>query len=269
MTYNKFFFDHIYKAGGTTLERIFQKILGHEKVTPGLVEKAKNAIKNYRHYAMITGHFWFMPNEKMDFDRYYLTMLPMLRHPIDRILSHYFFAKYDVSARGSNLAVELAKTMPLDEYVFNDHPQISEIIENFQTRHYLQMEWNGSDQLTADNQLKFAKKTLLLHYNLVGVFHQLPEFVDILCYECGWPPVEEIPRVNVTSKRQKLSEVDPKIIRRLEELNQLDIALYEYATQLFNEKKRQILHECIERRHQEICNSPTPLPSLQDNPRCV
>ncbi len=40
MIYNKFLFDHIYKAGGTTLERVFQKILGHENVTFGLVDRA-------------------------------------------------------------------------------------------------------------------------------------------------------------------------------------------------------------------------------------
>ncbi|HRX60750.1 MAG TPA: Wzt carbohydrate-binding domain-containing protein [Candidatus Competibacter sp.] len=256
MIYNKFLFDHIYKAGGTTLERVFQKILGHENVTFGLVDRAQNAIKQYHNYAMITGHFWFAPNEKLDTNRYYLTML---RHPVDRILSHYFFAKNDVSARGGNLAIELAKTMSLDEYVFSNQSQISEIIENFQTHHYLQIEWNGSDQLTDDTQLELAKKALL-HYKLAGVFHQLTEFIDVLCYECRWPVVREIPRVNITSKRPKLSEIDKKIIRRLEELNQLDIALYEYATRMFNEKKRQILHECIEQRNQEIYNLPTLLP---------
>ena len=207
MIYNKFLFDHIYKAGGTTLERVFQKILGHENVTFGLVDRAQNAIKQYHNYAMITGHFWFAPNEKLDTNRYYLTML---RHPVDRILSHYFFARNDVSAWGGNLAIELAKTMSLDEYVFSNQSQISEIIGNFQTHHYLQIEWNGSDQLTDDIQLELAKKALL-HYKLAGVFHQLTEFIDVLCYECRWPVVREIPRVNITSKRPKLRTY-PKIL---------------------------------------------------------
>ncbi len=125
--------------------------------------------------------------------------------------------------------------------------------------------WDGFKKITEHERLNLAKKALSL-YDLIGVYHQLDDFVDILCYLVGWPAfVNKIPHVKVTSKRPKISEVDPKIIRRLEELNQLDLALYDYATQLFNEKKRQVLHECIERRHREIYNSPTP-PSAQDAP---
>jgi hypothetical protein len=139
------------------------------------------------------------------------------------------------------------------------------IISNFQVNHFIQR--MHSDTLIDGEQLLESAKKALNQYHLVGVYHQFTDFVDILCYECGWLPVKEIPRINTTRNRQKVSEVDPKIIRRLEELNQLDLALYDYATQLFNEKKRQILHECIERRHQEL-NAPSIYlaPSPQHSP---
>ena len=248
----KIFFDHIYKCGGTSIIKILKtQFSDSEILLLDFKGAASVAMKLHTDYRIIAGHFWFLPKEELPVDHFSITLL---RNPIDRIISHYFYIKnnaYSSSAPGFSAI----KTNDFHDYIFSQDPSILSIIKNYQTCHYLQLEWNGTDQLDEVKQLELAKKALL-NYNLVGVFHQFSEFVDILCYECGWPPAKEIPRENVTSKRPKLSEVDPKIIQRLEELNQLDLALYDYATQLFNEKKRQVLHECIERRHQEL-NAPS------------
>jgi hypothetical protein len=251
----KYFFDHIQKCGGSALEEIFKMILGKENVTEKLQIDAKNAMELYSNASdMICGHFWFHPKYKFRPDCYYLTIL---RSPIDRAVSSYFYSKHDLPTLGSIKYVQLAKNYNPEEFFFVMRLKLMKGFPNIMTKHFLQATWDGIAELTEHNQLDLAKKSLD-HYDLVGVYHQFTDFVDILCYECGWLPVKEIPRINTTRNRQKVSEVDPKIIRRLEELNQLDLALYDYATQLFNEKKRQVLHECIERRHQEL-NALTPL----------
>lgn len=154
--------------------------------------------------------------------------------------------------------------MKIEDYVECTDIDIMEHLNNYQTNHFSKFEWDSLTTITDTDKLNFAKKALS-HYDLVGVYHQFDDFINVLCYQAGWPPIKNIPHDKVTSRRPKLSEIDPKIIHRLEELNQLDLALYDYATQLFNKKKRQVLHECIERRHREIYSSPSPPPS-QDTP---
>jgi hypothetical protein len=256
----KVIFDHIPKTGGTSIHSILESLVGRNKITEQIksigYHKAKQLLSNFN---CVSGHIWFQPRENLKQGVFHFTVL---RNPIDRIISGFFFQKHDLKLPQNPIVIK--SQTDLENYIILDDLIVLEQINNFQTHHFLQLEWDGSNKLTDIEKFNFAKNALY-RYDLVGVYNQLTDFVDLLCYECGWPPVKEIPYVNVTSKRPKISEVDPKIIRRLEELNQLDIALYDYATQLFNEKKRQVLHECIERRHREIYNSPMP-PRLQDNP---
>ena len=249
---NKYFFDHIPKTGGTALNTIFQEILGSDNVSPLLLFKRLGiSLQDYGKYQLVQGHFTLFPGERLDKSRFSITLL---RNPIDRCLSHYFFNHYDVPVAPGKQSdsVRQTKFLPIEKYIESTEDSITAHIKNYQTHHFSQFAWDGFTKVTESQQLNFAKESLNL-YDLVGVYHQFDDFLDVLCYLAGWPPfIKRIPHVKVTSNRPRISEIDPKIIRRLEELNQLDLALYDYATKLFNEKKRQVLHECIERRHQEL-----------------
>ncbi|WP_040590498.1 Wzt carbohydrate-binding domain-containing protein [Methylobacter marinus] len=264
----KFFFDHIYKAGGSSIERAFLEWLGEAQMSPGLVEPATDALMRYADKILVTGHFSFSPNQWFDPERYALTML---RHPVDRIVSHYYFAKRDVGLRGGDVSVELAKSLSFEEYVHNDVPEIRNHLENFQVRHYFPLVWDGSKDLSQDEQFELAKQALH-RYDLVGVFEEFEDFLIVLAIEAGWLPLEQIPRVNVTSKRPRLVDVDSNILRHLEELNQLDIALYEHALGLFQSKRSEVLMRCgvtlSDRTFNEIAHTRNELPHYSPSP-CV
>jgi len=263
----KALFDHIPKTGGMTIHKILEDFVGND-LSPILNSSFKEGFQLLNQYKIVSGHFYFYPDDLKKNFLDDLFLFTLLRDPLDRIISHFFYSKEDTANTG-NFVIEAAKTYSLYEYVFSENINIRNNISNVQVNHFYPSIWNGSNDLSENEKLDLAKKSFD-YYDLVGVYHQFDDFLTVLCYECGWPPVREIPRINVTSKRPKISEIDPKIIQRLEELNQLDLALYEYATQLFNQKKRQTLHECIEQRYQELNACSTYLaPSKPQTPPSV
>jgi hypothetical protein len=236
----KFFFDHIYKAGGSSVENAFLQWLDPADVTPVLTETATSALQNHADKRLITGHFHLLPGQWLDHDRYALTML---RHPVDRIISHYYFAKADVGPRGGDVDVELTRQFSFEEYVHSDAPEVRIHLDNHQVTHFFPLVWDGLTDLSPSERLELAKQGLR-HYDLVGVFEEFEDFLTILAIDAGWRPLERIPRVNVTRKRPRLADVDGSVVKHLEDLNQLDIALYEYARRLFQSKRRQVLRRC-------------------------
>ncbi len=239
----KFLFDHIYKAAGSSLDQVLVDRFGQQNVTFGLIEPLNRALARNADKIVVTGHFSFVPGQRLDPTRYSLTVL---RHPVDRLLSHYYFSRNQVPKRGGNPTVELAKRLTLDEYIACDVPEVAALLRNDQTMHFLPMKWDGSSSLSGEEKLT-AAKAALGEYDLVGAFEEFDEFVHVLCCDVGWPPISEVPRVNVTQGRAAVEAIDTKSRARLEELNVLDIALYEHALRSFRAKRQQTLRQCASR----------------------
>jgi hypothetical protein len=260
----KFFFDHIAKAGGSSIHNAFLQWLDPADVTPVLMEIATSALERFADKRLVTGHFHLLPGQWPNHERYALTML---RHPVDRIISFYHFAKSDVGARGGDICAELTRQLSFKEYVYSEAPEVRLILDNYQVTHFFPLLWDGSTVLSPNEQLELAKQALR-QYDLVGVFEEFEDFLTILAIDAGWRPLERMPRVNVTSKRPRLADVDRSVVERLEELNQLDIALYEYARRLFQSKRRQVLRRCAtalaagQTRYEAVPARSEPLPDL-------
>ena len=233
----KFLFDHIYKAAGSSVGQLFIDRMGVANVTPGLVEPLGNALARYADRALVTGHFSLRPGERLPRDRYTLTLL---RDPVDRLVSHYYFARNHVEVRGANPASDAAKRLSLEDYVVCDVPEVRALMSNDQTLHFMPMKWDGTRTLSADEQLA-AAKAALDEYDLVGTFDEFDDFVEVLCCDAGWPPVAEIPRANATRGRLRVDEIPRSVRARLEALNALDLELCAHARALFRSKRRATL----------------------------
>lgn len=239
----KLLFDHIYKAAGSSVERVLVDHFGQDNVTFGLIEPLSLALTRHAGNTVITGHFSFLPGQRLPADRYAFTVL---RHPVDRVLSHYYFARNHVPKRGGNATVELAKIQSLDEYVFCELPEVRGLLQNDQTMHFLPMRWDGSRELSPREKLAAAKEALD-QYDLVGAYEEFDDFVQVLACETGMSPVFEVPRVNVTQGRVAATEISAATRKRLLEINELDIELYQYALDLFRAKRRDVLRGCAMR----------------------
>jgi hypothetical protein len=233
----KYFFDHIYKAGGSSVDRAFAHWLDEDQVTPTLVETATSAQARYADKAYITGHFTFSPGQWFAADRYLLTLL---RDPVDRIISHYYFSRNHVTLKGKDRAVALAKNLRIEEYVLCDDPDVRNQIENFQTRHFAPAAWDGAEELTPARQLELAKASLD-RYDLVGVLQDIDDFFLALACDLDLPPLAETPHANATRQRASISEVDAALRRRIESMNESDLELHDVARGLFAAKRRDLL----------------------------
>jgi len=239
----KILFDHIPKNAGTSLNEVLKLNLGASSVAVGLIESHQAALMQFADKLAISGHLWFRPSEHLSPHHSYITIL---RHPIDRALSLFFFYKKVNGVRSRE--VNLAKHKSLYDYIFSTDSSIIYGFQNYQTVHYMQLEYDGRSNLSETDKLELAKRGLE-RYTLVGSYDYFNDFVDILCYDYCWPAVAEIPRLNVNNNRAKISEIPAEIIHRLEELNQADIALYEYATELFLKRKRKVMTGLLDKRN--------------------
>ena len=131
-----------------------------------------------------------------------------LRHPVDRLISHYYYWRQPEQGSDHPLRQQLLreKWSLLD---FARLPAMRDIV----TRHYL----DGFD---------------LADLAFVGISERFDSEVARLAEVLGWPPVAPA-RVNqTTSAEYQPEEVPAKVRREIEGLNQGDIELYRRAERL-------------------------------------
>ena len=244
---NKYLFDHIHKSGGSSIHSVFTTILGIENVSPLInFKRLSNALAESKRFQLIQGHFKFMPGDRLPVDR---LAASVLRDPVDRCLSTYFYYRHDtLDKKGAEFkSINLAKSLTLIEYVNCEDLSVLEHLENFQTKHFSELKFDGQLTRSSDLMLKMAKQALE-EYDLVGVNESLNDFIDVLCYQWSWPLVEAVPRLKVTSTRPYKQDIKPEILKKLRALNELDIELYETAKAMFEKSRRNVIKDAVNRR---------------------
>jgi len=80
------------------------------------------------------------------------------------------------------------------------------------------------------------------------------ESIFLMAYIFGWYPVADVQNLRVAKRKLRKDSVEPAVLQRIQDVNQLDIALYDYAQEKFQELYSQMLHEL---RSPQIPNSLT------------
>jgi hypothetical protein len=236
-------FLHIGKAGGSTLHDILQKqyegvesyftVGGPNNDDYGKVgrlsEKEKSDI------GIVRGHVNFGVHEFFQKTPVYITML---RDPVDRIISAYYFAKIN---KGHSLHDQLVS----GNWTLNDFVTKGSDSDNSQTRVLI----GSSDIYSFVNKgmqrIPFGECTLehletakrnLRSFAAVGLTERFNESIILYKRILGWDSPPVYIKQNVGICRPRKDDIPEETLNLIEKYNELDIELYRYATELFDKQ---------------------------------
>lgn len=237
----KFLFDHLPKTGGTALRTVFEEMFGPENVSPHIEGRSEIwAIQKYARFRMISGHFLsLLPGDDRSGGRVRLTML---RHPIDRAVSEYFYWRHHSFEGVDDRLAKWAQEYDICTFYRMRENSNETSVTNFYTKHFSTR--LSREMLDAASVISLAKRSLS-RYGFIGIYEYMHDSMDIFCWQFRLPPVKKIPRVNVTAFRVGVDDLDKETLSRLKEMNDLDIQIYDFALQLFEEKKRRMFQELL------------------------
>ncbi len=237
-------FLHIPKTAGTTLETVLARqyrsretfyVNGAQDVRE---ERYRQLHESERaRIRLIKGHMFFgihahVPNA--------YTYITVLRNPIDRVISHYYYVRSKPSHPFYQIVHE--RNMSLHDYVTSG---MSPELENNQVRTLF-----GPDHRSVPHgecsraMLDTAQQHLKEHFSVVGLADRFDETLLLMKVELGWRGYPVYESRNVTRSRPVRTAVSSETMKQIEMLNLLDIELYENAHKAFEEH--------LERRKQEL-----------------
>jgi hypothetical protein len=227
---------HLPKTAGTTLAQLLRhhyrggafKGGGNVFGRPDEVEARLDKIASTERFRAVAGHLTFGAAERLSSRARYVTIL---REPVARTLSHYFFLVH--SARGQGLVPpwlpEPGPCLTLDECLSDR----SYIPDNLQTRMLCGLV-SPYDELPAD-ALERAKRNLAERFAYVGTTERFDELLAVLDLAFGWPTTP-YRRARENADRPGLDDVPPDALRVAAERNALDRELWEHAGALLDQQ---------------------------------
>ena len=221
---DKLLFDHIPKCGGATLTAYLERHYPKRKTytvdgSNASVDKFKNMSESKRYgYDLVKGH---LAHQLIDFVHPECLKVTVLREPVDRIVSHYYYAKRR-STHYLHMKINRLE-MTLEDYVSSDISGGE--LRNFYTTHFSGLELEDAEENPEESIAK-AVDVLLKRYDVVGFLDNFSPFVEMLRNKVNLIHKYENDRVNVTQNRPSLNNVEGSTLRKIEQRNQLDIDMY-------------------------------------------
>jgi hypothetical protein len=222
-------FLHLMKTGGRTLTSILKQNYAkdarvHCGQRPGesIADLAQCPEEKRRSLQLIYGHMpfgvhWFLPQP--------CTYITLLRHPVDRVLSHYYYAWHNPKHYTHEIVTE--NNMSLSEYVENGILDLN----NGQVRAiagHSHQQYPFGDQ--PEELLHQAQSNLDTFFSFVGTTEQFDESLLLLKRQLNLTNFLYT-RTNVNPSRRRQAPVSDDDIECIQHYNQLDIQLYNAAQQ--------------------------------------
>jgi hypothetical protein len=228
-----YIFNHIPKTGGVSMYLLLQQLIGPDVLSPHIAinEEIEYHIdpNDLARYRIIYGHIGVVWNDIIGPNRRWMTLL---RDPVDRVLSQYYFWRNAVPPSPHLPHVNAAQTLPLNEFLASRNYMVLQGNENVQT-------WFLADDLRARyrkvppcDALALAKQNLAERFDFIGIADDYASSAQRLCRLLGVACPAAIPMENRTPQRKAMHEVEPETIASVRELNAMDLELYEFGKAL-------------------------------------
>ena len=225
-------FIHLPKTAGSTFARIIERKYGAGSILDlyaSMLGEELSAIPpaQLAHLRVVMGHLYFGAHIFLSRPSTYITML---RDPVDRVISHYYF----VRRFPSHYLYDSARKMSLKEYVESCNRQEP---NNDQTRLLAGKRDMSSFGLCSDEMLDTAKGNLAKYFAVVGITEEFDRSLILMKRILGWRNPFYINQ-NVSQHRPRKEGIPLETLRVIQVYNELDIELYRFAKDLFQEQIR-------------------------------
>lgn len=236
-------FNHVTKAGGTTLFGFLQATFGAERchwhkerdrvtqeLSPALEELPSSRRRDLR---VASGHFDYGKHELMEavFDgrqkvEDLVFNIGLVRDPLERLLSDYHFSR----EQGLPRYREIALSMDFEAYVRSklDNP------------HSIMARNSQICQIAATDDLQEAESVLQSRYLVAATTDQLNDLLRLLHAYFGNTGRPRKMRLNSSSaSKEALAALDPGLVKEFRARTETDSALVERVAELFDADARE------------------------------
>lgn len=230
-------FEHVPKTAGTTLTTILHRRFPHRRIFQLSGQSPRDSIHVFQRlsaneragYRLISGHCAIELLDLLPPETFCMTML---RDPVERIVSHYHHVQR--SPHHHLHESVRAGRMTLADYAVSG---ISEELENYMT---LTFSRRSPDALTTAPlaSLAAAQEMLSKRFGLIGLSERFDESALLLMRRLGWTMYPTYARTNVAPRRPAIASIDAATLQKIQEKNQLDLALYQWAERQFEASLR-------------------------------
>jgi hypothetical protein len=216
-------FVHIRKTAGYSLRKILLEQYGgrnHVRLLRNFFTRPEESLEMVQTIAadppedlqVAHGHILFWPQIEWDDSVRFFTVL---RDPVERTISHYYW----IRARNPSFGMTLAEALAAGQ-----------IHDNLQTR---VLAANDAPIGETPAEALDQAKASLDRFAVVGLTERFDETLALLTREFGWRRTL-YERANVTRSRKPRDELDAETLALIERHNALDIELYRLAAERFD-----------------------------------
>lgn len=256
-------FFHIPKTAGITLALIMARnyepnaLLHIPAQERELVAELKKTEVLRKRIIAIAGHFQ-LNSEVYDLAPQNYIHFTLLRDPVERVVSFCYYVRQE-ALHPFHRKVNNAKNMSLRDFV---HSGLLVELNNGQSRRLSCR--NHRYGHCPPEVLELAKKNLMEHFTFFGLAERFDETLVVLRMLLGWDDPFYVKR-NVTPHKPAMENIDQADLDCIIEYNQVDIELYTYAQEIYNERLRQLgprlkaeydifrsLNEVFQEKHHEF-----------------
>lgn len=214
-------FIHIPKTGGNSVGAMLQSCFPREQIAPFIYEHLNPDLPD-ESYRFVQGHFGFTYAKQLK-----AQVLTVLRDPIDRVISTYYFLK-------SGNKHPIVPTLSFEEFLLSDVPSIVAQIDNAQTwqlAHGSLVKQRKQLAALSDSEVLAQAERNLRSCFVVGVTERLDAFASNVSAKLGLSLPSQT-RKNKTKERPAVDDVPVRLREIIESRTCLDRRLYEIAQEL-------------------------------------
>ncbi len=218
----KIFFLHIPKSGGITFRSLLEEQYHCNEAAFFIDANAFNDESIDPECRLLAGHILYskVKNLVQDFKK-----VTLLRNPIERVLSeHYYICN----------RVDPSKTNIRKKHLLPSEGDPIETASNVACQFLSQLD-PTDPSILMQQHLESAKRTLSEECIFVGISEEMQTSIQLFFQSQGWEVPAEIPTHNTTKRDQ--TDYPPALLEGIARRNWADIALYDYAKELFKKTK--------------------------------